>query len=229
MTTTDFDQLAQFYDADKVSLWHDLYERPASIELMGDVSGLNILDAGCGAGKHSADLLARGAKMSGCDISEKMLQFAKNSLGDQMQFKVADLSKQLPYDAAQFDGILCALAMHFIKDWKIPLSEFKRLLKPGGSVVFSTIHPFTEIEKAEGGNYFSHATIENKRVIDGKTMRVRYWRRPLSQMVEEINASGLVIDTIKEPMPIEGAKEKFPDTFNELATQPRFIFFKLRK
>ncbi|MCZ4273897.1 class I SAM-dependent methyltransferase [Maritalea porphyrae] len=229
MTATDFNQLAKFYDVDKVSLWHDLYERPTSIKLMGNINGLNLLDAGCGAGKHSADLLAKGASVSGCDISAKMLQFAKDALGDQMQFKIADLSNPLPYAEAEFDGILCALALHFIKDWKTPLSEFHRLLKPGGRLVFSTLHPFIEIEKVESENYFAHAPIENKRKIDGETMLVRYWRRPLTQMIEEINASGLQIETIKEPMPLETAKEKFPDAYEKLTTQPRFIFFVLKK
>lgn len=229
MTSTDFDKLAAFYDADKNNLWNDFYERPNSIALMGDVEGLDVLDAGCGAGKHSVDLLANGAKVHGFDMSENMLDFAKAALGDQVNFKLADLSEKLPYNNAQFDAILCALAMHYLKDWAMPLSEFYRLLKPGGHVVISTHHPFMDHELAGAEDYFAHTLIEDRWEKSGEVLHVRYWRRPLTQMMDEIQAAGFEIDNIQEPMPAPSAAEKFPDGYKKLTTQPRFIFLVLKK
>lgn len=229
MTATDFDKLAKIYDAERVSPWNDLYERPNTIKLMGDVDGLTVLDAGCGGGKHSADLLAKGAKMHGFDLSEKMLGFAKEMLADQMDFKVASLAEKLPYEDAQFDRVLCALALHYVKDWSTPLSEFHRVLKPGGKVVISTHHPFMDHELAGGEDYFAHTLIEDSWKKPDGTLYVRYWRRPLTQMIDEIKAAGLEIDLIKEPQPVPETAEKFPEAYKKLTTQPRFIFFVLKK
>lgn len=229
MTATDFDKLAKIYDAEKTSPWNDLYERPNSIELMGDVEGLTVLDAGCGGGKHCADLLAKGAIMHGFDMSEKMLAFAKDALGDQVDFKVADLSQTLPYQDGQFDRILCALALHYLEHWDTPLSEFYRLLKPGGEVVISTHHPFMDHALAGGEDYFAHTLIEDSWKKPDGTLYVRYWRRPLNQMMDEIKAADFNIETIKEPMPVPETETRFPEAHKKLTTQPRFIFLVLKK
>ncbi|AVX03141.1 2-polyprenyl-6-hydroxyphenol methylase [Maritalea myrionectae] len=229
MTATDFDKLAKIYDAEKTSPWNDLYERPNSIELMGDVKGLTVLDAGCGGGKHCADLLAKGANVHGFDMSEKMLAFAEEALGDRVSLKKANLAEPLPYEDTQFDRILCALALHYVEHWQTPLSEFHRLLKPGGEVVISTHHPFMDHELAGGENYFAHTLIEDSWDKPDGTLYVRYWRRPLTQMFEEIKAAGLQIDRIKEPMPLPETEAQFPNAYKKLTTQPRFIFLVLKK
>ena len=229
MTSTDFDQLATIYTSTKTNPWNDLYERPAAIEMMGDVTGKNVLDAGCGGGKHAADLMAQGAKVQGFDLSANMLDHARQLLGDIANLKVASLDEELPYETGNFDAILCSLAMHYLKDWQRPLSEFYRLLKPGGSVVISTHHPFMDHELAGGENYFAHMLIEDSWEKNGQTMHVRYWRRPLSQMIREFSDAGFQIEQIQEPMPLPETAEQFPDAHKKLTTQPRFIFFKLRK
>lgn len=229
MTATDFDRLAKIYSSERVSPWNDLYERPNSITLLGDVKGKHLLDAGCGGGKHTADLLQKGATLEGFDLSDKMLDFARAILGDMVELKVASLDAPFPYASAHFDGALCALAMHYVKDWALPLSEFHRVLKPGGRLVISTHHPFMDHQLAGGEDYFAHKLIEDRWEKKGEILHVRYWRRPLAQMIDEIIGAGFSIEKIEEPMPLPETKEHFPDAYEKLTTQPRFIFFKLRK
>jgi SAM-dependent methyltransferase len=58
-------------------------DRPAMLELAGDVSGLRVLDVGCGAGHYAAELLDRGAaELVGTDGSETLLRIARERLGD---------------------------------------------------------------------------------------------------------------------------------------------------
>ena len=229
MTSTDFDQLARIYSAEKINPWNDLYERPNAIRLMGDVVGKKVLDAGCGGGKHIADLRAKGAELSGFDLSAEMLKFAQDVHGDAVDLKVANLAEPLPYDTEEFDAILCSLAMHYLKDWSQPLAELHRLLKLGGHLVMSTHHPFMDHQLAGGENYFAHKLIEDSWTKNGRTMHVRYYRRSLTQMVQEISKAGFKIASIEEPMPLPETKEQFPDAYAKLTTQPRFIFFKLVK
>ncbi|GLQ16496.1 class I SAM-dependent methyltransferase [Maritalea porphyrae] len=229
MTSTDFDKLATIYTSAKINPWNDLYERPAAVEMMGEVAGKKVLDAGCGGGKHSADLMAKGANVQGFDLSANMLDHARQLLGNNVELKVASLDEKLPYKTGSFDAILCSLAMHYLKDWRQPLSEFHRLLKPGGSVVISTHHPFMDHELAGSENYFAHMLIEDSWEKNGETMHVRYWRRSLSQMIREFKDAGFQIEQIDEPMPLAETADQFPIAYEKLTTQPRFIFFKLSK
>lgn len=54
--------------------FNELYERPAILELLGNVQGLSILDAGCGSGVLTERLIARGATVAGIDGSKSMVE-----------------------------------------------------------------------------------------------------------------------------------------------------------
>jgi SAM-dependent methyltransferase len=79
----DYDSFAEAYtshsDADIVNAY---YERPAILALAADVTGRRILDAGCGSGPIAAALRERGATVTGIDCSAKMLELARQRLGD---------------------------------------------------------------------------------------------------------------------------------------------------
>ncbi|EFC85922.1 trans-aconitate 2-methyltransferase protein [Parafrankia sp. EUN1f] len=74
----DYDSFAQAYSAEtENSLVNAYYERPAMLDLAGDVAGRRILDAGCGTGPLSAALRDRGAVVTGIDASAEMLALAR--------------------------------------------------------------------------------------------------------------------------------------------------------
>ena len=60
--------------------YNALYERPAMMGLLPDVSGLRVLDAGCGSGWYAEQLLDRGAKVDAFDASESMVEYARRRL-----------------------------------------------------------------------------------------------------------------------------------------------------
>src|SRR5205807_8859147 len=60
-------------------VFRDLYNNPAFLEFIGDVSGREVLDAGCGEGYNTRILARRGARMTGVDISPRMLEFAREA------------------------------------------------------------------------------------------------------------------------------------------------------
>ena len=62
MKVAPYDAFAENYSTEnESSLMNAYYERPATIDLLGDVSGQRVLDVGCGAGPLSAALTAKGA------------------------------------------------------------------------------------------------------------------------------------------------------------------------
>lgn len=52
------------------------YDRPACLELLGDVAGRHVLDAACGPGLYAAELARRGARVTGLDQSPRMVALA---------------------------------------------------------------------------------------------------------------------------------------------------------
>ena len=81
VTASDYDNFANAYSAENESnLFNAYYERPAMLGLAGEVSGRRILDAGCGSGPLSAALRARGAVVTGLDVSAAMIDLARQRL-----------------------------------------------------------------------------------------------------------------------------------------------------
>src|SRR5438067_807321 len=63
------------------SAYNAHYDRPAVLALAGDVTGLRVLDAGCGPGLYAAEFVARGAKVAAVDASAAMVELARERLG----------------------------------------------------------------------------------------------------------------------------------------------------
>ncbi len=111
---------------------------------------IHILDAGCGTGICSLELVQRypNAMISGIDLSSKMLQVASRREGiGCMQFIKAN-SLQLPFADNQFDLIVSNLMLPWC-DVAAVLTEFRRLMRPAGALMFSTFGPDTLIELRE--------------------------------------------------------------------------------
>ena len=92
MRGADYDGFAAAYTAQNdSSLFNAHYNRPELLRLTGDVRGLRVLDAGCGAGRIMSDLRDRGARVSGFDLSPAMIEIARERLGAESDLRVADL------------------------------------------------------------------------------------------------------------------------------------------
>src|ERR1051325_3928355 len=81
-------------------------ERPVVESLLGDLSGVNALDLGCGSGVYAARLVARGSRVVGVDLSAAMLNLARErarTRGAALDWLVSDIARPLPFSDAQFD------------------------------------------------------------------------------------------------------------------------------
>ena len=104
---TDYDSIAERYAA-KIDdrPWNALYERPATLALLPDVNGKDVLDAGCGHGWYADRLARRGARIVAVDRSREMVNLARERLGGRarvIQGDVSDLGDTLANDS--FDVI----------------------------------------------------------------------------------------------------------------------------
>ncbi|WP_394617453.1 class I SAM-dependent methyltransferase [Lentzea sp. JNUCC 0626] len=227
----DYDKLAAGYDkSNHDDIFNAYYERPAMLALAGDVTGRRILDAGCGAGPLLAELHARGADVSGFDLSRKMLDLARSRVPD-ADLRVADIAAPLPYADAEFDDVVVSLVLHYLGDWGPSLAELHRVVKPGGRLLISVDHPFAMhmIHRRDGRktNYFETYNYLETWDYTGEPVEMSFWNRPLHAMTNAFSAAGFAITEIAEPLPLPEAQEKFPDHYRALTTSPSFLFFVL--
>ncbi|MBJ7450653.1 MAG: class I SAM-dependent methyltransferase [Blastococcus sp.] len=202
------------------------YDRPTVLELLGEVSGLRVLDAGCGPGLYAEELLARGAEVIGFDASTAMVDLAQARVGDRAEIRVARLDAPLPYPHDAVDVVLCALAIHYVADRHAAFAEFHRVLRPGGAVVLSTQHPTTDWLR-KGGSYFER-TLETDAwsMLSGRH-EVQFWREPLSDLCAAATDSGFVIQRLVEPRAPEIMRERWPAEYDKLAQRPGFLALRL--
>lgn len=208
------------------SAYNAYYDRPALLELLGDVSGRAVLDAGCGPGLYAEELLRRGAVVTAFDESEEMVRLARQRLGDEADVRRGSLADPLAWlpDGSQ-DLAVMALVLHHLDDRVAALKELLRVLRPGGRLVLSTTHPTSDwLEK--GGGYFDVAPVEETWQRDWS---VRYWRQPLEGWCAEFAAAGFVIERIVEPRPVPAMAERYPEVHRRLMDEPGFIVFQLLK
>lgn len=214
------------------------YEWPTVRELLPDVSGLRILDAGCGSGYYSAWLAERGAEVVGVDASEAMIAEAKERYGEAATFLVADLREPLDaFEDESFDLVVSQLTLEHIADWRTPMVEFHRLLTPGGRLVVSCDHPFTtyfviehedpEIGSADATEANYYEVEEYNRVWwEGEDrIEIPCYRRSLRGVLGPIFEAGFVLEDLREPKPPE---TDGPLTYFESHT-PRFLALRARK
>jgi malonyl-CoA O-methyltransferase len=111
--------------------------------LLGDVAGLDIVDVGCGTGRHAVRLAERGANVVGVDFSDGMLSRAREKAGaDKVRWIVHDVAElPLPLPAGGFDRVLCALVVDHIRELPELFGELRRLCAPEGRVVVTAMHP----------------------------------------------------------------------------------------
>lgn len=221
-TGSQYDKFADVY-ADG-GPYNALYERPAMLELLGDVSGLSILDVGCGAGVLTQLLRDEGASVIGLDGSEAMLKRASARLGPEVELRHHDLHDPLTWVPDEsVDRIVASLVMHYLKDWATVLGEFRRVLKPTGRFVFSTHHPFADFVNFSRPDYFAIEEIVDDWSSSGASYEVRFWRRPLSVIVRDLSNAGFVIEELAEPRPT--SLDQLTDRSRQrLMTQPWFLF-----
>ncbi|WP_017627650.1 class I SAM-dependent methyltransferase [Nocardiopsis chromatogenes] len=225
----DYDGFAEDYAAENDNnLMNARYERPAMLALAGDVAGRRILDAGCGAGPLAAALRDRGAHVTGIDASTGMLALARRRLGGDADLRLADLSDPLPFADGAFDDVVASLVLHYLEDWGPTLAEVRRVLRPGGRLIASVHHPFVDYMLQDPRpEYTATTSYDDQFTLGGRTVPMRFWRRPLHAMTDAFTAAGLRIAAISEPQPDPAARELFADDAHGLVARIGFLFFVL--
>jgi len=172
--------------------------------LLGDVSGQNAIELGCGGGQFGIALAQQGATVTGVDISEEQLNYARTLAEEHdvdiefLHQSVTDLSG-IQDDA--FDLAFSAFAFQWVDDLGACFREAARVLRNGGRLVFSVDHPYYKIVDTDSHEVTrSYFTYEPRRVYsESLDAEMVIYSRGIGETVQLLTEAGFTIEAIREP------------------------------
>ncbi len=234
-------------------VYRDQLNTPAFLAMLPPVKGMRGLDLGCGEG-HNTRLVAKlGASMTAIDISEIFIRHAQAEekrapLGITYQTASA---VELPFDAASFDFAVGFMSFMDIPETAKVLSEAFRVLRPGGFLQFSILHPcFNPPHRKnlrdedrrtyaiEVGDYFA----DMKGCIDEwifgaappsqrdrlPKFKVPRFHRPISEWLNLLVVAGFALEQFGEPCPSAETVELHPQ-LQDAQVAAYFLHVRVRK
>src|SRR4029450_11945668 len=113
------------------------------VEHAGIRSGMRVLDVACGTGVVSITAARMGARVSGLDLTPELLEVARTNAGIaalDIDWHEGDVER-LPFESTEFDAVVSQFGHMFAPRPEIAVSEMLRVLKPDGTIAFSTWPP----------------------------------------------------------------------------------------
>ena len=214
---------------------------PVLWQFAGNVSGLKIIDAGCGSGYLTQKLYDLGANVVGIDFSEKMIEIAKNKSPD-IEFLVDSCTELSSFDDNSFDMIISNYVLMDIHDLQKTLSNFNRVLKDGGEAILIFSHPcFPQenssfsLEKQTFEYQWKFNYFDVKKCIAPPwahfTSEFIWFHRPLSFYWKSFITAGFNVNDFEEPHLTEERYHLAPNKREIInnKTRPFSVAFKLKK
>ena len=107
------------------------------------LAGKRVLDVGCGGGILAEAMAARGARVTGIDLSDKSLRVAELHLMESkadVRYEHASVEEFAALHAGEFDAVTCMELLEHVPQPSAMIAACARLVRPGGQVFFSTIN-----------------------------------------------------------------------------------------
>lgn len=160
---------------------------------MAHARGNKILDVGIGTGRGSLPLARQGLEVTGIDSSQSMLDETRRLAGDTpITLKLGDVEK-LPFQDGEFDTLLSLNVVVHFPHWRKLLTEWKRVVKPGGRIVFD-VHSLDNYRHTHGKHVSEESLLQQaEKQGDFST----YTQRVAAEdMMREADNQGLVVAAI---------------------------------
>jgi len=188
------------------------------LELLGDVAGRDVLDACCGEGFLARVLAARGARVTGLDLSPRLIELARaRDPEGTIAYRVADLSLPLPELAGCFDLIGSYLALNDVPDYRGFAATLATLVRPGGRAVLALNSPYSAVLREHVADYFAQDAqaiyVGMSRALGGT---IGYYHRTLEDYLDAFLAAGFRLAKLADVPERQGVSwallsvERFP-------------------
>ena len=190
-------------EPDHDSYWR--YHREQFLELVPPPGRLT-LDVGCGEGRLTRELAARGHDLVGIDVSPTMVAAAR-AQSPKLEFVEADAA-QLPFDDEAADLAVAFMSLMDIDDMQGAVREVARVLEPGGRFVLAVVHPINSGHQVDREhpekplvmteNYFDRRLYRDELERDGlkMTFASRHWA--LEDYFAALAEAGFLVELLRE-------------------------------
>jgi len=211
---------------------------PVLWRFAGDVTGLRVLDAGCGTGYLSRKLAGRGAGVVGVDFSPNMIAIAR-AASPEIDFRVDSCSQLATIEDDSVDLVVSNYVLMDTPDLDAAISAFARVLRRGGFAVLVFSHPcFPQGSAHASGERcdyrWEHSYFDERKRVDPPWGHFKsefiWFHRPLSQYFRAFMNAGFGIIEFDEP---HITKDRYSQAAGEkslvkLTTRPMSVAFKLQ-
>ncbi|MBN1491825.1 MAG: class I SAM-dependent methyltransferase [Phycisphaerae bacterium] len=176
--------------------WGPRLEReiPVLQTIFGPAAGVSLLDAGCGTGRHAVAMAERGYRITGADADAPMLTLARRHARERrasVRFVQATYAQLARRARGSFDGVYCLgnalAAAGSERGVRTALANFRRVLRPGGCLMFQVIN-FAEVRRALAKGAYVRGP--QSAVIDG---REHVWLKLFATEGEAIRVQSIML------------------------------------
>ncbi len=161
------------------------------LDLLGDLSGREVLDAGCGEGFLARVLAAHGAHVTGIDLSPRLIEMARaKDPHGVIEYRVADLSRRLPELAGRFDLIGSHLALNDVADHRGFAATLASLARPGARAVLALNSPYSAVVRQHVADYFDNGALGLYGGMAEQGIPAHYYHRTLEEYLDAFLGAG---------------------------------------
>lgn len=165
---------------------------PHLLDLLGDLTDRKVLDAGCGEGYLARALAARGARVTGIDLSPRLIALARErDPRGEIAYRVADLSAPLPEDAGRFEAIASYLVLNDVEEYRGFATTLAAALAPGGRLVLALNNPYGAVVHQHVTDYFDSGAVTPYRGLWAVGIKVYHHHRTLEEYLDVFLDAGL--------------------------------------
>ena len=214
-------------------------------EFLGNnIENKQILDAGCGTGYLCRKLTQKNAIVTGVDISDKMIEIAKNLANRSSlpgTYLVDSISNLSELQTNYFDIIISNYVLQDTPEIEPVLQSFHRVLKASGRVIIVITHPcfpqsdFTKLREDGTVHYkWEHSYLDNRRIVDEPWGHFKskfiFYHRSLSHYWKMFKKCGFIVMGFDEPAPKDlSAVDNDEKKFLENRMRLNSVIFELKK
>jgi ubiquinone/menaquinone biosynthesis C-methylase UbiE len=174
------------------------------LKVLGEVTGKDVLEVGCGAAQFGIELAKRGAKVTGIDLSAEQLRHARENVrraGVEYRVERGNAEDLSRFRGGSFDMVTSDFALGFI-DLDRLLPEVARVLRPGGFCAFSWSSPILDCMTWEGEApllRFVRSYFDRKPFVEKGKDPTYEFKRTYGDWVRAFVRAGLILEDLIEP------------------------------